>query len=65
MYEAINKQRNYHIIYANFIHEYGVNFYELYSECPYNLTKHETKLENIHVNGRERVCALGLKMQMY
>ena len=25
----------------------------------------ETKLENIHVNGREPVCALGLKMQMY
>ena len=36
-----------------------------YSECPYNLTKHENKLENIHVNGREPVCALGLKMQMY
>ena len=30
MYEAINKLRNYHIIYANFIHEYGVNFHELY-----------------------------------
>ena len=30
MYEAINKLRNYRIIYANFIHEYGVNFHELY-----------------------------------
>ena len=30
MYEAINKLRNYSIIYANFIHEYGVNFHELY-----------------------------------
>ena len=29
MYEAINKLRNYRIIYANFIHEYGVNFHEL------------------------------------
>ena len=29
MYEAINKLRNYHIIYANFIHEYGINFHEL------------------------------------
>ena len=28
MYEAINKLRNYRIIYANFIHEYGVNFHE-------------------------------------
>ena len=27
--------------------------------------KHETKVENIHVNGREPVCALGLKIQMY
>ena len=35
------------------------------TKCPYNLIKHETKLENIHVNGREPVCALGLKMQMY
>ena len=31
MYEAINKLRNYRIIYANFIHEYGVNFHELYT----------------------------------
>ena len=30
MYEAINKLRNYRIIYANCIHEYGVNFHELY-----------------------------------
>ena len=30
MYEAINKLRNYRIIYANFIHEYGVNFHELH-----------------------------------
>ena len=30
MYEAIIKLRNYRIIYANFIHEYGVNFHELY-----------------------------------
>ena len=30
MYEAINKLRNYRIIYANFIHEYGVNFHEPY-----------------------------------
>ena len=30
MYEAINKLHNYRIIYANFIHEYGVNFHELY-----------------------------------
>ena len=30
MYEAINKLRNYRIIYANFIHEYEVNFHELY-----------------------------------
>ena len=30
MYEAINKLRNYRIIYANFIHEYGVNFHEQY-----------------------------------
>ena len=29
MYEAINKLRNYSLIYANFIHEYGVNFHEL------------------------------------
>ena len=26
MYEAINKLRNYRIIYANFIHEYGLIF---------------------------------------
>ena len=31
MYEAINKLLNYSIIYANFIHEYGFNFHELYS----------------------------------
>ena len=30
MYETINKLRKYRIIYANFIHEYGVNFHELY-----------------------------------
>ena len=30
MYEAFNKLRNYQLIYANFIHEYGVNFHELY-----------------------------------
>ena len=30
MHEAINKLRNYRIIYAIFIHEYGVNFHELY-----------------------------------
>ena len=30
MHEAINKLRNYCIIYANCIHEYGVNFHELY-----------------------------------
>ena len=30
MYEAINKLRNYRINYANLIHEYGVNFHELY-----------------------------------
>ena len=29
MCEAIFKLRNYRIIYANFIHEYGVNFHEL------------------------------------
>ena len=29
MYEAINKLRNYRIIYVNFIHEYGGNFHEL------------------------------------
>ena len=29
MYEAINKLRNYRLIYTNFIHEYGVNFHEL------------------------------------
>ena len=29
MYEAINKLCIYRIIYANFIHEYGVNFHEL------------------------------------
>ena len=29
MYEAINKLRNYRVIYANFIHKYGVNFHEL------------------------------------
>ena len=29
MYEAINKLRIYRIIYANFIHEYGVNFPQL------------------------------------
>ena len=28
-YEAINKLHNYRIMYANFIHEYGVNFHEL------------------------------------
>ena len=33
-YEANNKLRNYRIIYANFIHEYGVNFHELY--LPYS-----------------------------
>ena len=33
MYEAINKLRNYRIIHANFIHEYGVNFHELYCKC--------------------------------
>ena len=33
MYEAINKLRNYRIIYPNFIHEYGVNFHELYTCC--------------------------------
>ena len=30
IYEAINKLCNYRIIYAKFIHEYGVNFHELY-----------------------------------
>ena len=30
MYEAIDKLRNYRIIYVNFIHEYGINFHELY-----------------------------------
>ena len=30
MYKAINKLRYNRIIYANFIHEYGVNFHELY-----------------------------------
>ena len=29
-YEAINKLLIYRIIYANFIHEYGINFHELY-----------------------------------
>ena len=33
MHKAINKLRNYRIIYANFIHEYGVNFHELYLFC--------------------------------
>ena len=28
MYEAINKLRNYRMIYSNFTHEYGVNFHE-------------------------------------
>ena len=30
MYEAVYKLRNNRIIYAIFIHEYGVNFHELY-----------------------------------
>ena len=30
MYEAINKLHNYRIIFANFVHEYGANFHELY-----------------------------------
>ena len=37
MYEAINKLRNYRIIYANFIHEYGVNFHELYLDDLLNI----------------------------
>ena len=37
MYEAIYKLSNYRIIHANFIHEYGVNFNELYLiETPFN-----------------------------
>ena len=29
MFEAINKLSNYRMVYANFIHKYGVNFHEL------------------------------------
>ena len=42
MYEAINKLRNYRIIYANFIHEYGVNFHELYLHA-----QNQGKLANV------------------
>ena len=38
MYEAINKLRNYSIIYANFIHEYGVKFHELYRNVSFLCT---------------------------
>ena len=39
-YEAINKLRNYRIIYANFIHEYGVNFHELYTGARIYYVRH-------------------------